>query len=153
MLPIHKVFYNKDATRFSHEAEIDILPVERWFREEFFTYIRVFGSIASPHLLPLYGPDKLMPHEIAYQTCGVEGVSKELKDKKKAIWSEFPPACGDFALFDLGHAFREVDNMLSLRLFKFPGIQFDPFDVINNFTMDVKIKVFTKEYDVFNDIF
>ena len=43
--------------------------------------------------------------------------------------------------------------MLSLQLFKFPGRQFDPFDVIKNFTTTVKIKVFSKEDDLFNDIF
>jgi len=79
-----------------------------------------------------------MAWEIAYQTCGVGGMSRELKDKKKAIWPQFPVVCGDFALFDLGHAFREVDNMLSLQLPKFPGRQFDPFDVIKNFTRQLK---------------
>jgi len=40
--------------------------VTRWFKEETFTYIRVFGSITSPHILPYYVPDKLMAREIAY---------------------------------------------------------------------------------------
>ncbi len=56
MLPIHKMLYNKDAPRFSPKAEIDILRVGRWFGEELFTYIRVFGRIPSPHVLPLYVP-------------------------------------------------------------------------------------------------
>jgi len=43
--------------------------------------------------------------------------------------------------------------MLSLRLFKFLGRQFDPFDVIKNFTTTVKIKVFSKQDDPFDDIF
>lgn len=80
-------------------------------------------------------------------------MNEELKDKKKAIWPQFPVACGAFSLYDLGHAFKEVDNMLSLRLFKFPGRQFDPFDVIKNFTIAIKIKVFSKEDDHFDDIF
>ncbi len=37
---------------------------ERWFGEELFMYIRVFGIIASPHVLPFYVPDKLMAREI-----------------------------------------------------------------------------------------
>ena len=80
-------------------------------------------------------------------------MSKELKDKKKAIWPQFPVACGAFSLFDLGHTFKEVDHMLSPRLFKFPGRQFNPFDVIKKFTTAVKIKVFSKEDDLFDDIF
>lgn len=119
MLPIHKMLYKTDAPRFSLEAEIDILPVGRWFREELFTYIRVSGRIASPHVLPLYVLDKLMTQEIAYQTCGVGGMSRELKDKKKAIWPQFLMVYMTFTLFDLGHNFKEVDNMLTLQLPKF----------------------------------
>ena len=106
MLPICKMLYSRDAPRFSPEAEVDILTVERWFGEELFTYIRVFGSIASPHVLPLYVPNKLMAREIAYRTCGAGGINKVLKDSKKAIWPQFPIVCGAFGLFYLGHAFK-----------------------------------------------
>ena len=147
------MLYDKDAPRFYPEAEVDILPVARWFGEEMFTYVRVLGNLASPHVLPIYVPDKLLAREISYQTYGEGGMTKYLKHKKKAIWPQFPVACGAFSLFDLGHAFREVDNMLSLRLFKLPGRQSDPFDVIKNFTTAVKIKVFIKEDDLFDDIF
>ena len=125
----------------------------RWFEEELFTYIRVFGSIASPHVLPLYVPNKIMAGEIAYQTYCVGGMSTELKDNKKAIWPQFPVVCGAFTLFDLGHAFREVDNMLNLQLPKFWGRQYDPLDTIKNFTTMVKIKMFTKEDDISDDVF
>lgn len=37
---------------------------------------------------------------------------------------------------------------MCLRLFKFPGRPFDPSDIIKNFTIAVKIKVFSKEYDL-----
>lgn len=83
---IYKILYNRDAPRFSPEAEVDILSIVRWFGEELFMYIKVFGSIALPHVLPFYIPDKLMAREIAYQTCSVGGMSKVLKDSKKAIW-------------------------------------------------------------------
>ena len=122
MLPIHKRLYNRDSPRFSQEAEVDIFPVAIWFGEEMFTYIMVFCCITSPHVLPFYVPDKLMAREIAYQTCS-GGISKSLKESKKAIWLQFPVSCGVFALHDLGHVFREVDNILSLRLHKFPGRQ------------------------------
>ena len=86
MLPLYKMLYDKDAPRFSPKAEVDILPVVRWFGEELFTYVKVFESLASPHNLPLYVPDKLMAREIVYQTCGEVGLTKDLKDKNKAIW-------------------------------------------------------------------
>lgn len=66
MLPMHKQVYNITAPRFSKEVEVDILHVARWFREETFTNIRVFGSIASPHVLPYYVPNKLMAREASY---------------------------------------------------------------------------------------
>lgn len=60
MLPLYKMSYDKDPPRFSPEAEVDMLPVARWFGEELFTYVKVFGSLASPHVLPLYVPHKLL---------------------------------------------------------------------------------------------
>ena len=89
MLPIHKQVYNKNAPRFSREAEVDIIPVAIWFGKEIFTYIRVFGNIASPHVLPYYVLEKLMAREIAYQTTREGGLSKGLKEQKKAIWPTF----------------------------------------------------------------
>jgi len=86
MLPLYIMLYNKDTTRFSPKEEVDLLPIRIWFGEEFFTYVRVFQSIASPHVLTLYVLDNLLAQEIAYQTCEVGGMRKELKDKKKAIW-------------------------------------------------------------------
>jgi len=80
-------------------------------------------------------------------------MSKVLKDSKKTIWPQFPIVCGAFALYDLGLAFKEVDNMLCLQLPKFSGRQYDPFGVVSNFTIMVKIKVFSNEEDPFDDIF
>ena len=80
-------------------------------------------------------------------------MTKDLKDKKKAIWPQFPVACGAFSLFDVGHAFKEVNNITCLRLFKFPRRPFDPYDIAKNFTTAVKIKVFSKEDDLFDDMF
>jgi len=113
----------------------------------------VFASISSSHVLPFYVHDKLMLREIAYQTCGVEGMKKVLKDFKMAIRPQFPLVYGVFALFDLGHAFKEVGNMLSLQLPKFRGRHYDPFGIISNFTTMVKIKVFINEEDILDDVF
>lgn len=60
MLPLYRMLYDKEPLRCSLESNIDILPIARWFGEELFTYVRVFGSIAPPHVLPLYIPDKLL---------------------------------------------------------------------------------------------
>jgi len=73
--------------------------------------------------------------------------------QKKAIWLTFPLKCGAFALHNLGHAFKEAEIMLSLQLPKFPGRKYDPFGTVKGFTTLVKIKVFSNEEDVFDDIF
>ena len=75
MLPIHKKVYNRTAPRFSKEAEVDILSVYRWFWEDTFTYITIFGSIASSHVLRYYFLNKLMAKEIADQIAGEGGLS------------------------------------------------------------------------------
>jgi len=51
MLPIQKWLYDRDAPKFSQEVEVYILSVARWFGEETSTYIRVFGSNTSSHVL------------------------------------------------------------------------------------------------------
>ena len=96
------------------EAQIDIIPIARWFEEELFTYVIVFGSTVPPHVLPFNILDKLLAREIAYQTCSEGGLTKGLKEKKKAIWPQFLVAYGAFSLFDVGHAFTEVENVTCL---------------------------------------
>ena len=60
ILPVHQFIFNKLAPRLSYEASTDLTSIESWFGEEKFTYIRIFGSITDPHVLPLYVPDKLL---------------------------------------------------------------------------------------------
>eukprot|EP00253_Pinus_taeda_P019687 PITA_19687 len=153
ILPLYRMMYDEEPPRCSLEAQIDIIPIARLFGEEWFTYIRVFESTVPPHVLPLYIPDKLLAWEIAYQTRSEGGLTKELKDKNKAIWPQFPVACGAFSLFDVGHAFAEVENVTSLQLFKLPARPFDPNNVAHDFTTNVKVKVFVGKKDLFDDLF
>ena len=88
MLPIHYSFFNKPALKISEQAGVDLTVVASWFGEEKFTYIRVFGSQARPHVLPLYIRDKLLVREVAYQ-ISAEGVTQTLKRAKKHVWPSF----------------------------------------------------------------
>ena len=67
----------------------------------------------------------------------VNGISKQLKDAKKAIWRNFPLQCGTFSLFDIGHAFKEVLNFNSLNLVIIAKRPYDPNDVISNYIIGV----------------
>ena len=84
MLPIHQVVFDKRTPRLSDEAKIYFIPIGRWFGEDIFTYVRFYGSLAPPHVLPLYVLDKLLAREIAYQTVG-DGLKKTLKKAKKYL--------------------------------------------------------------------
>lgn len=79
------------------------MSLERWFEEESFTYIRVFGSLSHPHVLPIFIPDKFLAREIAYQIVG-NGLTKVLKDAKKTTWPYFLISCGIYALENFRHA-------------------------------------------------
>lgn len=88
ILPIHKEIFSKKEPRLSTKANNDLMSLGRWFREVSFTYIQVFGSPSSPHILPPFVPDMLLAKEIVYQTIG-DGLTKVIKDAKKTIWSSF----------------------------------------------------------------
>ena len=68
------MIFNEKIPRVSKEVSKDILPTARWFAEEKFTYVRVFGSSTLPHVLPYYVLDRLFGREIAYQL--INGVTK-----------------------------------------------------------------------------
>ena len=67
LIPVCQTIFNQFPPRLSEKAKTDISQIADWFGEEKFTYIRVFGSIVEPHILPLYIPDKLLAQEISYQ--------------------------------------------------------------------------------------
>ena len=56
MLPIYYAIFDKHAPRISEEAGIDLTVVGNWFREDKFTYIRLFGSLKKLHVLPYMCP-------------------------------------------------------------------------------------------------
>jgi hypothetical protein len=59
-----------------------ISKVGHLYLDETTTYIRVFGAIDAPHLLPSHIPNRLIVGEICYQTI-LRGYNVTLvKDKK-----------------------------------------------------------------------
>jgi len=49
---------------------------EDGFEKSFSLTLEYLEALLPPHVLPLYVPDRLLAHEIAYQTCGVGGMRK-----------------------------------------------------------------------------
>lgn len=116
ILPIYYSIFNNLAPRISQEAETDLTTIGSWFGEENFTYIRLFGSLTKPHVLPLYVPDKLLAQELAYQKI-VDGTSKTLRNSKKQVWPIFPLQCSVFTLHDYKHAEKETKKNANAEAF------------------------------------
>lgn len=119
ILPLHQLIFDKKAPRFSKEATTNLLIVGKYFFEQWFTYIRVYGSTSDLHVLPLYVSDKLLAREIAHQTIR-KGLIKTLKYNKKSLWQPFPIQCGSFSLEIFHHASKELLSLESLRLHTLP---------------------------------
>jgi len=131
MLPIYYSIFDKPIPKISYQDGIDLTSIGRWFGEEKFTYIRVFGSQAEPHVLPLYIPDKLLGREITYQ-IRVESV---------------------YTLHDLKHAEKEATKIKSLTLATLPNRPFDPNRVVYNALEQAKLSKFDHKEDMFDDLF
>jgi len=115
MQPIYKLLYNRDAPIFTQEAEVDILLVAKWFGEEKFIYIRFFGSITSPHILPYYVPDKLMAREITYSGRN-EPYIERVKEGNLAyipciVWSIFTARPGTHAQISREHSISTITQI------------------------------------------
>jgi len=133
ILPVYYAIFNKPAPRLSEEASVDLTAIGSWFGEEIFTYIRLFGSLANPHVLPLYILDKLLARELTHQIT-VEGMSRTLRDSKKHTWPTFPLRCGAFTLHDFKHAEKEAEKIKLLKLATIPKRQYNPRKVAYNVT-------------------
>jgi len=152
MVPIYYSIFDKPIPKISYQASFDLTSVGSWFGEEKFTYIKVFGSQADPHVLPLYIPDKLLAREIAYQITA-ESTTQTLKKEKKRGWPSFPLRCGVYTLHDLKHAEKEATKIKSLTLATIPNRPFDPKKVAYNALEQAKLTKFEHKEDTFDDLF
>lgn len=152
MVPIYYSIYDKPIPRISYEASFDLPAVASWFGEEFFSYIRVFGSQARPHVLPLYIPDKLLAREISYQIMA-ESVTQTLKEEKKRGWPSFPLKIGVFTLQNYKHAEKEATKMQTLSLATIPSRLYDPKQTAYAALEQAKLTKIDHQEDMFDDLF
>lgn len=87
--PIHQEVFGRKAPRITVEANKDLKPITEWLGEESFTYIHVFASLAHPHVLPLFVPDKFLSKEFSYKTVS-KGLTKVLKMPRNLHGHVFP---------------------------------------------------------------
>jgi hypothetical protein len=80
----------------TNKALAIIRRIGDWYLMEHGTYIRIYGAMKAPHLLPRYVPDKLVLQEVAYQTV-INRVREILYRDKKAIWPPLPLWIGTYS--------------------------------------------------------
>lgn len=151
-MPLYKAIFDRNAPRLSQEATANFTAIGNWFAKENLTYVRVFGSLAAPHVLAIYVPNKLLAREVSYQTIG-HGITKVLKDSKKTIWPKFPIHGGVYVLNNYNHFVLEIKQIEGMQLPTIPPRQYDSKKVIHDFTTQVKIRQFFDEPDDLNDYF
>lgn len=88
ILPLFQAIFNEKAPKLSKEAQADFFSRGKWFGEELFTYVQLFGSLCQMHVLHFYVPDKLLKREVAYQTVEND-LTRFVKESKKASWPSF----------------------------------------------------------------
>jgi len=151
VLPLHQLVFNRRCLRFTKESITDLQVIGRYFLEESFSYIRIFGSQDFPHVLSMYVLDKLLAREVAYKTVG-NVITKSLGEMKKSLRPNFSLQCMSFTLLNYGHAYKEYQNMYSLKLPILLARNFDPHYIANKFTLSVKIRSVTHAIDEFENL-
>ena len=89
ILLVFQVLFKIKIPTVTPKANKSLKSIGKSLGDGNFTCIRIFGSYAHPHVLPLYILEKLLAKEIAYQTIG-NGLTKILKDAKRTVWPTFP---------------------------------------------------------------
>jgi hypothetical protein len=83
-----------------------------WYLLEYKTYIKIYGAIKAPHLLPRSVPYKVVLQEIAYQTV-IQKFRASLYRDKKSIWPPLPFWVESYSFEGIKQAQVEVDTLLS----------------------------------------
>ena len=86
-----------------------LVKVAHWFPFAEGTFIRVFGSLKTPHALPRFINDKLLFQEVCYQMTS--SFSKVLTKGKKNPWPTMPLTIGAYTVKYFKEVEAEVEQM------------------------------------------
>jgi hypothetical protein len=106
-----------------------IRRIRDWYLMENDTYIRIYGAMKPPHLLPRFVPDKLVLQEVAYQTI-IHGVRGMLYRSKKAIWPPLPLYIDNYFFENTKQAQTKVDILLSYHFGEERFRRHDPKNIV-----------------------
>jgi hypothetical protein len=100
-----------------------------WYLMEHGTYIRIYGAMKPPHLLPQFIPENIVLQEVAYQTI-IHGVRGMLYRSKKEIWPPLPLYIGNYFFENTKQAQVEVDILLSYHFGEERFRRHDPKNIV-----------------------
>ena len=67
LAPAHGMIFGSEMPRISEAGREAISHIGNWYLLRYFTYIRVVGITAAPHLFPKYIPDRIILKEFAFK--------------------------------------------------------------------------------------
>jgi len=91
-----------------------IAKVGHWYLDKCSTYIRVFGAIKVPHILPDHVPDRLVIGEICYHTI-LQGYNATLVKDKRQGFIRYGFHVGFYLVKDTDQAKQEGLSQLEFR--------------------------------------
>jgi hypothetical protein len=112
LAPLFNLIFHIECPRITEEAKGILKYIGNWYLQEKFTYFRIYGVVASPHLLPIYVPNKLVLSEIAYQTI-LQGFNSLLvKDVKKKLFIPYNFYVGYYKNFQILIMLSKKGNLM-----------------------------------------
>jgi hypothetical protein len=111
---VYSLIFKQDFPRLSEATRKVISKIGHWYLEERNTYIRIFGALGAPHLLPTHVPDKLVLGEICYQTI-LQGFNASLVKDKKRIFIPYGFYVGYHFVKDTTQARQEAQSQIEYR--------------------------------------
>jgi hypothetical protein len=83
---LYKIIFCKECPRLTKEARKLIKCIGKWYFPKEYTYLRIYGVVATPHVILKYIPTRIVLSEITHQTI-LHGFNASLdKDVKKTIF-------------------------------------------------------------------
>jgi hypothetical protein len=152
IIPLHELIFGQAPLIFSLQMIKYLEKVADWFVEEYFSYIRVFGSQVSPHALPRFVSDKLVLREVAYQIA-TNSISKELRNNSKKQWPYYPVSIGQCSILDFGHSKVEAKDLEEINLADIELKMHDPLQIISKHCSEVGWKRVIHEESIFDNVY
>lgn len=84
MYPLHKFLFMHTTPQFLEEGHRALQGIGDWYVKKRHSYTRISGLNDTPHLLPMFVPNRLLLKEITYE-MGVRGITTSLIGSSKRV--------------------------------------------------------------------